>query len=219
MIFSIIPARLGSQRLKRKNLLPLLGKPLIVHAIEKCKKIKSFDEIWVNSADIEFKPIALGLNVNFHERPAHLGENNATSEDFIFEFLQNHECDWIVQVHSIAPLLGVGELEEFVEILKTTNADVVLATEKIELECVLNGSPVNFQLNQKTNSQDLEAVQKITWAVSAWRRSTFIQAKKNGYCATYFGNILYVPLKRFSGHVIKTQLDFDVAEKLLPILE
>ena len=46
---AMIPARMGSQRLQKKNLAPLKGVPLIVHAIRKCREAGVFDRIIVNS--------------------------------------------------------------------------------------------------------------------------------------------------------------------------
>ena len=41
----MIPARLGSKRVKNKNLRPLGGKPLIQYVIDSVKKTKLFDKI------------------------------------------------------------------------------------------------------------------------------------------------------------------------------
>jgi hypothetical protein len=85
------------------------------------------------------------------------------------------------------------------------------------LECVFRGEPVNFTLGEKTNSQDLEPVRRIVWAITAWRRTIFLEAKAAGGCATYAGKIGYVSVDRMAGHVIKTQDDLELAEALLPL--
>ena len=46
----MIPARIGSQRLKLKNLAMLNGKPLIYYAIEAAKKSEVFDEIIIKNS-------------------------------------------------------------------------------------------------------------------------------------------------------------------------
>src|SRR5436190_13713198 len=105
MIIAMIPARMGSQRLSKKNLRELSGLPLIVRAIRRCKDAGCFDEIWVNSEHPDFGEIARAEGVQFHRRPEALANNVATSEQFVAEFLQTHECELVFQVHSIAPLL------------------------------------------------------------------------------------------------------------------
>jgi len=102
--FAMIPARMGSQRLKQKNLLELVGVPLIKRAIRNCRGAVVFDEIWVNSEHLDFGMIACDEGVQFHQQPEAFGNNQTTSEQYITEFLQQHDCDFVVQVHSIAPL-------------------------------------------------------------------------------------------------------------------
>ena len=75
---AMIPARMGSQRLKHKNLRLLGGIPLITRAIRKCKQANIFDEIWVNSEHSDFGNIASEEHVFFHKRPEELGNDTAT---------------------------------------------------------------------------------------------------------------------------------------------
>ena len=66
MILAMIPARMGSQRLIRKNLRTLAGVPLVTRAIRKCQKAGVFDEVWLNSEDEAFERIAEAEGASFH---------------------------------------------------------------------------------------------------------------------------------------------------------
>ena len=214
----MIPARMGSQRLKKKNLRELDGVPLIVRAIRKCKAADCFDEIWVNSENEEFRAIAEAESVNFHKRPLKLGDNNATSEQFVTEFLNVHQCDHLVQVHSIAPLLTTNEVKGFVETFISSSEDVMLSCIQDQIEVSYQNKPVNFTFDKKTNSQELLPLQRITWSITGWTRNTFLEAVAEGKCATYTGAIGYYPVSSISGHVIKTQEDLDIAEAFIRVL-
>lgn len=218
-MFAMIPARMGSQRLTRKNMRKLAGVPLITHAIHKCLAASVFDEIWVNSEHPDFGTIARSEGVHFHQRPQELGSDQATSEQFVAEFLQSHPCEFVIQVHSIAPLLTVEEIRRFVLELGTNQWDCLLSTESIQIECVYQGQPVNFSFDEKTNSQDLTPVQRISWSISAWRREVFLNAVGNGQCATYAGRVGYFQVNHLAGHVIKTETDLRLAEALLPLIK
>jgi CMP-N-acetylneuraminic acid synthetase len=211
---AMIPARMGSQRLPKKNLALLEGVPLIVHAIRKCRDSGLFDEVWVNSEHPDFGDIAAAEGVGFHHRPEALGDNNATSEQFVREFLDRHDCDFVLQVHSIAPLLTVEDMRAFVEVVRSDAHDAVMSVVDENLECLYRGQPVNFTFAEKQNSQDLDPVRRIVWAITAWRRATFLAAAGAGQCATYSGRIGYSPVGRMAGHVIKTQEDLDLAAAL-----
>ena len=213
-IIAMIPARLGSQRLKQKNLQPLNGEPLIVHAIRKAKRSDMFDEIWVNSEADVFLDISNEECVSFHKRPNHLADNNATSEDFVYEFLKIHECDYLVQIHSIAPLLTVDDTQRFVTELKKTKVDVLLSVEDVKIECAYQNKPINFSYNKKTNSQMLDPIQRITWSITGWKRDSYIKSYESKKCATYSGKVGYFPVNKLAAHIIKTQEDLNIAEAL-----
>lgn len=64
---AIIPARGGSKRIKKKNIINFCGKPLIQYSIELAKKAKLFDKIHVSTEDTEIIHIveSLGIEVDF----------------------------------------------------------------------------------------------------------------------------------------------------------
>jgi CMP-N-acetylneuraminic acid synthetase len=218
-IIAMIPARMGSQRLTQKNLRTLRGVPLIVRAIRKCQQADCFDEIWVNSEDVAFAPIAEAEGVQFHQRPAELGNNQATSEDFVKEFFHAHDCEHLAQVHSIAPLLTAAEVRAFMNAWVNSDHDVMLSCIHDQIEVAYQNKPVNFTFAEKTNSQDLQPTQRITWSITGWKRKAFLEAAEASKNATYYGSVGFYPVSSISGHVIKTQTDLDIAEALMNIVE
>ncbi len=66
-ILCVIPARGGSKRLPKKNILNFFGKPMIYWTIEAAKKSKIFDKIVVSTDDEKIKKISLkfGAEVPF----------------------------------------------------------------------------------------------------------------------------------------------------------
>lgn len=218
MKIAMIPARMGSQRLKKKNLRELRGVSLIVRAIRKCQAAGCFDEIWVNSEHGDFAAIAEAEGVGFHQRPEALGNAVATSEQYVAEFLEAHPCETLFQVHSIAPLLTVADIESFVGRMDAEDFDCLLSVEEIQIECALKGEPLNFVLSEKTNSQELDPVQRISWSITGWKREPYLAAARGGRCATYCGRVGMHALSPFATHVIKTEQDLQVAEALYPLV-
>jgi len=215
MIIAMIPARMGSQRLKQKNLRRLQGVPLLAHAIRKAQAAGVFDEVWVNSEHTAFGDIAGQEGAMFHRRPAELASNTATSEDFVYEFLSEHPCDYLVQVHSIAPLLNSAQVGDFTRTLSQGDMDVLLSGVNEHIECMCQDKPVNFSFDAKTNSQELYPIQRITWSITVWKSITYMDAYESGTCATYAGKVGFYPIDRIAGHVIKTEADFQLAEQFL----
>ena len=62
---AIIPARGGSKRLPRKNVLELCGKPLIAWSIEAALKSKYLDKVIVSSDDEEILNISKKIRAKF----------------------------------------------------------------------------------------------------------------------------------------------------------
>lgn len=212
---SMIPARMGSQRLKKKNLRKLDGLPLITRAIRKAVTAGVFDQVWVNSEHPTFGQIAAQEGARFHHRPKELASDTATSEQFVYEFLQAHPCDYLFQVHTIAPLLTAEQVAGFVETMIESDYDVLLSVVNEQIECAYQGQPVNFSFTEKTNSQELTPVQRITWSITGWRRETYIDAFEAGECSTYAGRVGFYALDRMAGHIIKTSEDLRIVEALL----
>ena len=212
---AMIPARLGSQRLKKKNLEKFGELTLIEHAIDRCLRANSFDEIYVNSESEVFQKFAEQCGVNFYHRPPILGGNDATSEEFVEDFLNNVQCVSLYQIHSITPLLDAQQIRDFV-IFSESNKhyNTVLSCVNDQIEVAYQGHPVNFTFKSKTNSQDLSPTQRITWAATKWDRETYLLAKQTDGVGTYSGNIGLFPVGAYSGLAIKTIEDLKIANAL-----
>ena len=218
-VVAMIPARLGSQRLKKKNLEFFGDCTLIEHAIQRCKAANVFDEIYVNSESLVFKKYADANDISFYHRDKKLGNNIATSEDFVFDFLNNIDCEHLYQIHSITPLLGVREIKNFYNFCEhNLQFDTVLSCIEDQIEVAFENKPINFITNQKTNSQDLRPMQRITWSATKWNKNSFINSVKAGLTGTYSGNIGYYAVGAFSGLAIKTLEDLKIANALRDLI-
>ena len=210
----MIPARMGSQRLKGKNLRPFNGTTLIEHAIIRCKHANCFDRIVLNTEAQELSEIAAKHDIEYFQRDPKFADNIATSEEFIADYFEKSECSDVFQVHSITPLLTPVEIANFVRFCSEGQHDTVLSCIEDQIEVAYQDLPVNFRYDSKTNSQDLKPVQRITWAITYWKKKTFMEARSKGNCGTYSGNIGFHKVSNFSGLAIKTIEDLEIATAL-----
>lgn len=86
----VIPARGGSKRIPKKNILKLNGIPLISYTIRAAKESAQFDEIFVSTENNEIKSIALSEGVKVDDRPIHMAGDKVTKIEVIKEFLDRH---------------------------------------------------------------------------------------------------------------------------------
>ncbi|WP_095122713.1 pseudaminic acid cytidylyltransferase [Pseudomonas sp. Irchel s3f10] len=121
---AIIPARGGSKRIPRKNLLPFDGVPMIVRSIRTALESGLFDQVVVSTDDGEIADVARahGAQVPFL-RPADLADDFTGTAAVIVHALQQLPAfDYACCVYATAPLLqarylrqGIGLLEQHLD--------------------------------------------------------------------------------------------------------
>ena len=109
----VIPARIGSNRIKLKNLRLLDDKPLVTHAIEVAKKFKLADGVYLNSDGDIFKRIAEENNINFYKRNPELATTESLIDDYLYDFMTSNYSDYLLLLNPnpgsalrIAPKIG-----------------------------------------------------------------------------------------------------------------
>jgi CMP-N-acetylneuraminic acid synthetase len=214
-LIAMIPARLGSKRIPRKNLRILEGKPLLKYAIDLAHGEGGLAEVWVNSESELLGALAAASGARFHKRPEELSTDTATNQQFTAEFLEKHPCDFVIMVNPTSPLLKQATLKEFIQFVNEDKFDAVFSVIDEYAECFFNNAPLNFRLDRKINSQDLAPVRKIVWALTAWRRSTFLEAVAQGGCGTFAGRIGLFSVPKDESCDLDTPEDWAIAEGIL----
>jgi N-acylneuraminate cytidylyltransferase len=116
-ILGLIPARGGSKGLPRKNIIPLLGKPLIAWTIEEAKKSKYIDRLILSSEDDEIIRIAkeYGCEVPF-KRPVELAQDNTPGIEPVLDAIKKlPNYDYVILLQPTSPLRTVEDIDGCVE--------------------------------------------------------------------------------------------------------
>ncbi|WP_207848220.1 MULTISPECIES: pseudaminic acid cytidylyltransferase [Pseudomonas] len=117
---AIIPARGGSKRIPRKNLLPFDGVPMIVRSIRTALDSGLFEQVVVSTDDAEIAELALahGAQVPFL-RPADLADDFTGTAAVIVHALQQLPAfDYACCIYATAPLLQARYLRQGFELLE-----------------------------------------------------------------------------------------------------
>src|SRR3989338_5226609 len=101
LILGVIPARGGSKGIPRKNILPLLGKPLIVWSIEAAREAKHLDRFIVSTDDPE---IARSAGAEVLDRPPELATDSATTVSVLQHVLKCIPADVVVLLQPTSPV-------------------------------------------------------------------------------------------------------------------
>ena len=214
-IVAMIPARMGSQRIPKKNIRLLGGKPLIAYAIEAAQKAQVFDEIYVNSESDILGKIAEQWNVRFYKRPAYLSSDKTVNDEFLTDFMQNIKGDVLVQLLPTSPLITAEEISDFVHTMLKECYDTLVSVVNHQIACVYQGKPVNFDLLERhKSSQNMIPVQSYASVLMAWQYKKYFEHLEKYGCAYYgaAGKIGYYPLQGLSTIDIDHEEDFTLAE-------
>ena len=178
-ILAIIPARGGTKRLPRKNILNLAGKSLIAWSIEAALDSKYIDSVIVSTDDKEIAKISIeyGAEVPFI-RPNELATDEASSVSVVFHAInmlkkKGKEYDYIMLLQPTSPLRTTKNIDESVELLRSSNSEALVSVCEAEHNPLwFNTLPQdsNFSnfLNQSIlskRSQDLDQYYRLNGAI------------------------------------------------------
>lgn len=215
-VLAIIPARGGSKRLPKKNLLPLGGKPLIAWTIEAALKSRYIDRIVVSSDDPNILAIARSYGVETLQRPDELATDTAgTFETVEHAILHSPRSDLVVLLQPTSPLRKVHHIDEALTKAVAKNADAVISV------CESDHSPLwsntlpedesmqNFLRDEVRNkrSQELAKYYRINGAVYICKTAPLLEQK------SFFqkANIYAYTMDRESSIDIDEEIDFKIA--------
>ena len=155
------------------------------------------------------------MGVLFHKRPAELANDKATNREFTYEFMQKHECDYVIMINPTSPMLRKETLVRFLEYVEENDFDTVLSVIAEKEETFFKGEPLNFSLKEKVNSQLLEPVETICWAITAWKRDTFMKLQEQGINPVFGGKLGRFAIPKDESCDLDTPEDWNIAEGML----
>ena len=214
----MIPARLGSQRVSRKNLRLINGKPLISYVVESAKKADCFDEIYINSEADIFGEIASNLGVKFYKRNPDLASNTSINDEFAIDFINNTDGDILIQLLPTSPLITDEEILRFVKEMLRSKFDTLISVNNHQIAAIYNNQPINFELMEPhRSSQEMIPIQSYATVLMGWAYKKFKEnMKKFGFA--YHGadgKTGYFPISGLSTIDIDNEEDFALAEVAL----
>jgi CMP-N-acetylneuraminic acid synthetase len=197
----VIPARGGSKRLPRKNVLPLGGKPLILHAVDVALGAATFGCVMVSTDDPEIKRVALARQgVTVDDRASALAGDKIKVVDVIGELVDRPEIrdayDVLGMLLPTCPFRTAAQVGEgFAALTRDADASISFTTYEFSPQSavtfdatgtmvpIFNPSPL---LTGNTRSQDQAPSYRpngaffFTWIESFRRLRSFYTGKVKG---------------------------------------
>lgn len=217
-VLAFIPARGGSKRLPRKNVLPLAGKPLIGWSIDAAKESQYIDQLFVSTDDQEIADIASLHGVHIPElRPDHLASDTSTTESVLTYTLDKFggQADIVILLQPTSPLRTVQHIDEALELFVKKQAFSVVSVTPCEHSPLWSNTLPNdasmgnfIRPEALKRSQDLADFYRINGAVYIF---DVRQLKEYGDIRYTKDSFAYVMENNVSFD-IDTLIDFQLAE-------
>lgn len=221
---AIIPARSGSKGLPHKNIMLLMGQPLMAYTIQVAVESKCFVKVMVSTDAEEYAEIAktYGADVPFL-RSQEQSSDSADSWSVVKEVLREYaklgeRFDTVCLLQPTSPLRSAEDICAGYALLEEKNADAVTSVCEAEhspLWCMTldkDCSLENFRKNQKQTGprQELDKFYRLNGAVYIRR------IKYHGEDAEVIHTNEYALIMDAVRSVdIDTEIDFQMAEVLM----
>lgn len=212
-VIAIIPARGGSKRIPRKNLLPFAGKPLVIHSVEDALGARLVHRTIVSTDDAEIAAVSREAGAEVIDRPAELAGDTATSESALVHVLDvirqrgEREPDLVVFLQCTSPQREPADIDAAIALLENTGADSLLSATRCRryLWHMKDGNAVPFNYDYRKR----------------WREQDFPeQFMENGSIYVFRPSVLRDGNNRLGGKIViyemneESKLQIDVPEDL-----
>jgi len=220
----VVPARGGSVRLPRKNLLELNGEPLIATSIKAGLKSKYIDEVIVSTDDLEIIDVAkrYGADVPFR-RPEYLAQHDTKTIDVILHTLKymiasGNIFEYLVLLQPTSPFRSARHIDAAVEMVCHENLDSVVGVTELEHPVEwTNLLPPNNSMDDffcsgsfEKRSQEFPTRYRINGAIYICRISRILDEGK----IFFSSNTKAFIMDRKSSIDIDTEFDYSIASCL-----
>lgn len=212
-IVSFIPIKLNNQRLPKKNLLDLDGRPLCDYIFQTVKDISLIDEKYVFCSDeIITQYIPEGLT--FLKRDQKLDGFEVKGLDIIESFVNQVDADIYVLTHVTQPFTKSSSIEKALEKVVSGEYDSAFSAVVLQDYMWYHGRPFNYNMDDIVRTQDLEPIYMETGAFFIFRKEVFTKLHRR------IGEHPFIyEIDQFEAVDIDVQEDYDFAKVVAQYLK
>jgi len=166
-ILAIIPARWSSKWIPKKNIKPLLWKPLIHYVIDTLKSSKYIDNIILSTEDDEIKYVCKDKKILIHNRPVELSSDKTPLDPVIYDVIGKYnDFDYIITFQPTSPLIKQETIDSAIEIfINEWKNSIISLREETHLYWKEENSKIVSDFKERVNRQFLPKKYIETWAI------------------------------------------------------
>lgn len=216
----VVPARMGSRRVKAKSLRHLNGRPLITYILRTLKRTMHLNDITINSDNELFATIAKEEGVGFYRRAPELATSESLIDEYIYDFIKKTEPEHLAVVNPTSPFIDAEQLDQAWLQYLASDCQTLLSCERVQTHCFLEGEAINFSTKGKhPRSQDLKPLLALNFAITIWDCAAYIENYENNGWGVYTGKLDFFETEGWASIDIDYPEDFALAELTAKLLE
>jgi CMP-N-acetylneuraminic acid synthetase len=207
-VVGFVPSKLNSERLPRKNVLPLGGRPLVNWVLSTLNECGLDETVLYASDDEIVEYVESGIRFRYVERPQWLDTDEAKVQDFVGSFLNDVEGDIVVLLHVTSPFITASTVSSCIDAVASGRHESAFAALEMQRFAWYRGRPLNYSLDEPTpRTQDLDPVLVEQSGLYVFTRELFESTGRRIADDPYIH-----PVDSIEGHDIDTRQEFEIAE-------
>jgi len=222
---AIIPARGGSKRLPRKNLLPIAGQPLISHTIGQALRSRAVARVLVSTDDEEIAEVSRHHGVEVIMRPPVLATDKVSSIPALKHVLQsletaeNYRPDLVVFLQCTSPIRKDDDIDRAVEAFAAGDIDCMFSACRFK-DYIWRAVPgrlesLNFDYRKNWwRGQDFPPQFRSNGSIFVYRAEALKAAER-----IFFGRLSIYEMDYLSSFQIDTPEDFELCKSILELIK
>jgi|TARA_B100001964_G_C14201332_1_gene585954 N-acylneuraminate cytidylyltransferase len=218
---AVIPARVGSKGIKKKNIFPINGHPLVSYSIEAAKKSIFIKDVFVSTDGRDIEKVAKKYGAKIIKRPKCLSNDVAQIEPTILhaikyiEKVYKEEIDNVVLLQPTSPLRGIDDLDNAIKKFIKDKADSLFSCVNLHPHVWRDTDskilPLGHNPSKRQNRQDMRHADLIEDGSIYVTKKKIYKTKKN----RLGGKISKYIMENYSVFQIDSKKDLNFISMLL----
>lgn len=213
-----IPAREGSQRVPKKNMRLMNGRPMISYAIEASLKSNVTKFIYVNTDSETIINYVTDEypDCNIYLREKILANNTASSDQFNYDIISKLKPDTLIMINPVCPLIESVDIISALLHYKNSDCDTLISSNSTHMQTFCEGKPVNICVDEQlAPSQKNNQVTILNWAITIWDAKAFKHRMEEHGFAVLGGKRDFYEIDALKSIKVSIEEDFLFAEQVL----
>lgn len=204
---AVVAVRKGSQRIPNKNIKPFGDTNLLELKLKNLKQVSNIDEIIVNSDCDKMLDIGLTYGCTVVKRDPYFASSEVNNSEFHHHIAKTTNTDFIFLAPVCSPFISTDTHIKAINMFRESIYDSLTSVDIIQNHLWLNGKPINYDINDVPNSQDLPKILRLNYGISIISKKSMLE--RRGLVGNNPGFYL---LEGFESIDVDTPMDFNTSE-------